>query len=62
MDAKKISAPLLTAGLMASAVVLVASIASGWSPLLWVVAALPIVAQLFPLADLLRQLQETAPA
>lgn len=61
MDTKRFSVPLLTAGIMASAVVLVGGIASGWSPLLWIVAALPIIAQLFPLAELLRQHQETDP-
>jgi hypothetical protein len=55
MDAQK-SVPLLLAGIVASAVVLVVSIASGWPPWLWIVAALPIAAQLVPLAERLRQL------
>ncbi|MDN5682465.1 hypothetical protein [Corynebacterium glyciniphilum] len=61
MDAKRISVPLLTAGIVASVGVLVGGIASGWSPLLWIVAALPIIAQVFLLADVLRQHQETDP-
>lgn len=54
MDAQK-SVPLLFAGIVASAVVLATGIASGWSPFLWIVATLPIAAQLVPLASLLRQ-------
>lgn len=54
MDAQK-SVPFLLAGIVASAVVLAAGIASGWSPFLWIVATLPIAAQLVPLASLLRQ-------
>lgn len=49
------SVPFLLTGIVASAVVLAAGIASGWSPSLWIVAALPIAAQLVPLASLLRQ-------